>query len=280
MVLQLFLSLSIIKIAWIINQKNFTFANKFILLIGLISIKCLQSTKFKVKCYRCFINLKFSEFIRKKCDECPSASISFFNHILEFFIGLFEFSLKFLISVHRVTANHFKMGVVQFCRSFIIRVVYLFYYTEFFNRDAFFNFSIFTIINRYFLFLHSWIIFLTSGTLYSILTMSSLFLHSRNRPLKSYYNKTTKRKCVTLSNLKLLLLCFFLFQLLNKIDIRKSRIRNLKEVNTHEFLCLHSIKSMELVEKTELLRRLSVYALSKTHLDRYGSFRKILLLLS
>ena len=40
-----------------------------------------------------------------------------------------------------------------------------------------------------------------------------------------------------------------------KIDIRKSRIENLKEVNTRKFLCLYSIKSMELVEKTELLRR-------------------------
>ena len=36
---------------------------------------------------------------------------------------------------------------------------------------------------------------------------------------------------------------------------------------------------MELVEKTELLRRLPVYALSKIHLVRCGSFRKILLIL-
>ena len=43
---------------------------------------------------------------------------------------------------------------------------------------------------------------------------------------------------------------------------------------------LHLVKSMELVEKTELLRRLSFYALLKIHLDRYGSFRKILLPLS
>ena len=110
--------------------------------------------------------------------------------------------------------------------------------------------------------------------------MFSLFSDSGNRALKSYYNKTTKRKCVKLSNLKLLFLCFFLFQLSNKIDIRKSRIENLKEVNTSEFLCLHSVTSMELVEKTELLRRLSVYALSKIHLDRYGSFHKILLIIS
>ena len=37
---------------------------------------------------------------------------------------------------------------------------------------------------------------------------------------------------------------------------------------------------MELVEKTELIRRLFVYALSKIHLYRYASFPKILLALS
>ena len=58
-------------------------------------------------------------------------------------------------------------------------------------------------------------------------------------------------------------MCFFLFQLLSQIIIRKSRIENLQEVNTDEFLCLHSINFMELVEKTEFIRRLSVHALSK-----------------
>ena len=38
-----------IKIAWVINRKNFTCSTKFLFLIGHISIKCLQSTKFKVK---------------------------------------------------------------------------------------------------------------------------------------------------------------------------------------------------------------------------------------
>ena len=37
---------------------------------------------------------------------------------------------------------------------------------------------------------------------------------------------------------------------------------------------------MEMVEKTELIRRLSFYALSKIHQDRYRSFLKIFLLLS
>ena len=113
----------------------------------------------------------------------------------------------------------------------------------------------FSPLSTYFLLLNSWIIFLTSGTLCGIVRMSSLFLHSRNRTLKSYYNTTIKRKCVILSNLKLLLLCFFLFQLLNKIDVRKSIMEDVKEVNTRHFLCLHSIKSMEVVEKTKLLRR-------------------------
>ena len=83
----------IIKIAWITNRKNFTFATKFIFLIGLISIKCLQSTKFRVKCYKCFISSKFSETIRKKCDEYPSARIpkpkqlNVFNILILFMIA-------------------------------------------------------------------------------------------------------------------------------------------------------------------------------------------------
>ena len=117
-----------------------------------------------------------------------------------------------------------------------------------FTRYAFFRFSIFTIANKYFLLLHSWTIFLTSSTLYSILRVSSLFLDSRNRPLKLYCKKQSRGKCVTLSNLKLLLLCFFLYQLLNKADTRKSKIKNLKEVSTREFLYLHSSKSMKLAE--------------------------------
>ena len=113
----------------------------------------------------------------------------FFSHIPVFFVGLFELFLNFLTSVCRVIVNHFGMGEGQFYRSFRITVDYLFYYTEFFERDTFFNFSIFTITDKYFLLLHSWIIFLTSGTLYGTLEMSSLFLHSRNRTLKSYIIK-------------------------------------------------------------------------------------------
>ena len=65
----------VIKIAWVINRKNLTSATKFVFSIGLISVKCLQSTTFQVKCYRCFISFKFSESIRKNRDEYPSSRI-------------------------------------------------------------------------------------------------------------------------------------------------------------------------------------------------------------
>ena len=146
----------VIKIAWIINRENFIFLTKFIFLVGLISIKYLQSTKFRVKCYKCY------ETIRKNCDDYPSVRIPkrkqlnvfnililptieplllyFFNHILVLFVALFEFSLKFLTSVYRVTANHFRMGGGQFYRSFIIRVLdYLLYYTKKFLTVLFVN---------------------------------------------------------------------------------------------------------------------------------------------
>ena len=115
----------------------------------------------------------------------------------------------------------------QFIRSFIIKVDYLFYFIKFFNRDTYFTFSILTIIDRCFILLQSWIILVTSCTLYGIFRMSSLFLHSRKRTFKSYYNTIIKRKCPKMSNLKLLLLYFLLFQLLNKNNIHKSGFENL-----------------------------------------------------
>ena len=73
-------------------------------------------------------------------------------------------------------------------------------------------------------------------------------------------------------------LVFPFLSTLKEIDIRKNRIKNLNEQNIHEFLCLHTIKSMELVEKTKLLKRLYFSALLKIYLDRHESFREILLM--
>ena len=74
-------------------------------------------------------------------------------------------------------------------------------------------------------------------------------------------------------------LVFPSFQLLKKININKGGLDGLNEVSTPDFLYLHSVRSMELVEKTDLFKR-SFYVLSKVDLSRYGSFRKILLILS
>ena len=46
----------VIKIAWIIIGKKFALTTKLIFLVGLISVKYLQSTKFQVKCYRCCLD--------------------------------------------------------------------------------------------------------------------------------------------------------------------------------------------------------------------------------
>ena len=48
----------------------------------------------------------------------------FFNHILVFFVGLFEFSLTFLAKVYRVTVNHFRIKRGHFYRPFITTVEY------------------------------------------------------------------------------------------------------------------------------------------------------------
>ena len=111
----------VIKVALIINRKTLALLLHLSFSIGLISIKCLQSTKFKVKCYRCFNNFKFSEYINKNRDKLPSIRICkpkqlnifnilvmfmiapfllyFLNHSLVFFVALFEFSLK--LDLHR-----------------------------------------------------------------------------------------------------------------------------------------------------------------------------------
>ena len=168
-------------------------------MIGLFSVKCLQTIKFKVKCYRCFIKLEFCEFIRKKCNAYPSARICkpkqlnvytlilftiarlllyFSNHILEFLFG-FYVSVFQLFPVYqfkktnkqkkkkqtnkknlmyRVTVNSLQMEGWQFFKLFIIKVDYLFYFIKLLNRDIYFNFSIFIIIDRYFISQHSWIL--------------------------------------------------------------------------------------------------------------------------
>ena len=89
----------------------------------------------------------------------------------------------------------------------------------------------------FFMLQYSWIVLFTLGTLWGILSMPSLFPHSRKRTFKPYYDTKIKRKYSPISKLKLLPLCFFLFHLF--------RLDNLKEISCRDLLCLHSIKSRE-----------------------------------
>ena len=90
------------KIVWLISQKTF----KISLLIGLISVKRLQSTKFQVKCYRCFIKLEFFDFIRKVCDDRISARISkpkqlsVFNILVSFRMEGWKFYKLYIIKLY------------------------------------------------------------------------------------------------------------------------------------------------------------------------------------
>ena len=56
----------VFKTARIMNHTDFASTPKFLVLIVLFYIKCLQLTRFKVKCYRYFISLEFCELIREK----------------------------------------------------------------------------------------------------------------------------------------------------------------------------------------------------------------------
>ena len=67
--------------------------------------------------------------------------------------------------------------------------------------------------------------------------------------------------------------------------MQQSRVKNLKQAKAGGFLCLHSIKVYGIGWRNQhnllkLLRRLSCYAFSKIHLDRYSSFYKVFLILS
>ena len=73
---------------------------------------------------------------------------------------------------------------------------------------------------------------------------------------------------------------FTFLSTLKNIDIRKNRIKNENEQNIYEFPCLHTIKSMELVEKSKLLKILYFSALLNIYLDRHESFRKVQFMLS
>ena len=92
----------IFKIAWVINQLDSTSTFKFLVLIVLFCIKCLQLSRFKAKCYRFFISLEFSQLIREKCVEFRS----FILHALFYTVILIYFSLHVVLSLNLKIFSH------------------------------------------------------------------------------------------------------------------------------------------------------------------------------
>ena len=84
----------VFKIAWVIIQTGSTFNFRFLVLIALFCMKCLQLSRLKAKCCRYFISLEFCELIRKKCDEF----LSFILHAIFYITILIYFSSNVVFS--------------------------------------------------------------------------------------------------------------------------------------------------------------------------------------
>ena len=100
-----------------------------------------------------------------------------------------------------------------------------------------------------------------------------LFLSGANK--KSFKRKNSVgRKCCQLKALKILLIHLFVTLLIKKttgIDNRHFFFNTLKNENKEEFLAYSTFCTFEQIEKNILLKRLSQDALSKVHLNKYGS---------
>ena len=108
------------------------------------------------------------------------------------------------------------------------------------------------------------------------------FLSSANK--KSCKRKNSvERKCYYSKALKVLLMHLFVTLLINKTtgsDNRHFFFNTLKNENKEEFLTYSTFCTLEQIEKNILRKRLSQDALSKVHLNKYGSYFKFILLLS
>ena len=91
------------------------------------------------------------------------------------------------------------------------------------------------------------------------------------------------RKCCQLKVLKVLLMHLFVTLLINKTTCSGNRhffFNTLEKENKEEFLTYSTFCTLEQIEKNILRQRLSQDALSKLHLNKYGSYFKLILLLS
>ena len=102
--------------------------------------------------------------------------------------------------------------------------------------------------------------------------------------VKSFKSKNSVgRKCFQLKVLKVLLMHLFVTLLINKTTGSNNRhffFNTLEKENKEEFLTYSTFCTLEQIEKNILRKRLSQDALSKVHLNKYGSYFKFILLLS
>ena len=114
------------KIAGVINRIDSTSTFRFLVWIVLFCIKCLQLSRFKVKCYRYFIILEFCELIREKCDEF----LSFILHVLFYVKILTYFLLHVLFSLNLKILSQIFRHIYAFCNhkvlTFLLRLTFLF----------------------------------------------------------------------------------------------------------------------------------------------------------
>ena len=99
---------------------------------------------------------------------------------------------------------------------------------------------------------------------------------------KNHLNSAGMKFC-QLKVLKVLLMHLFVTLLINKTtgsDNRHFFFNTLENENKEEFLTYSTFCTLEQIEKNILRKRLSQDALSKVHLNKYGSYFKFILLLS
>ena len=111
--------------------------------------------------------------------------------------------------------------------------------------------------------------------------LTRLFLSGANKKLFKN-NKTVWRKCCQLKALEPLLMHLLVTLLINETtdsDYWHFLFNTLKNENKEEFLKGSTFLTFELTEKNILRKRLSQDALSRIHLNKYGSHLKFILLL-
>ena len=103
----------VFKTAWVINRTDSTSTFKFLVLIVLFCIKCLQLSRFKAKCCRYFNIPEFCELIRVKRDEF----LSFILYALFYTVILTHLPLNVVFSLNLNFFSHFFSYI---CMPFLI----------------------------------------------------------------------------------------------------------------------------------------------------------------